>query len=456
MSKFTQPRRPEGMRDYLPADMQRRQYVIATISGIFEQYGYEPLQTPVMELRQTLLGKYGEDAEQLIYNAKHSRANEHSEELALRYDLTVPLVRAFTQNEAQLTLPFKRYQIAPVWRAERPQRGRFREFYQCDADTVGIATMDADAEGAAVMVNALRALGFRDFAVKINNRRLLTGIGLYAGLTGDALANLYRSIDKLDKIGIDGVRKELAAGGIADDVTAKIIDLITSARSPRDSTFAPARANIAALRGPLGAIAEAVTGLDQLSQLVDYLEALNVAAENIEIDFSMVRGLGYYTGPIFEAVLLSDDPEERVGSIAGGGRYDDLIGLFRKESLPTVGISLGIERLITIMDKRGMYPASVNKTVVQVLVSVFNAETRAASMHLAATLRAAGYRLELFMQDKALGKQFAYADKKGIPLVAVLGPDEIAQGRVKFKRLADQTEFSCTSAEAASTLAGLI
>jgi histidyl-tRNA synthetase len=209
------------MRDFLPADVLRRQYVIDTVADVFETYGYEPLQTPVLELQETLMGKSGEDAEKLIFYAQHPGGKE---QLALRYDLTVPLARAFGMHESQVMLPFKRYQIAPVWRAERPQRGRFREFIQCDADTVGIAGMEADAESVSLVVTALQRLGFQDFLVKINNRKLLTGIGQYAGLGGETLNNLYRSLDKLDKIGADGVREEMLKSGI-EASAAKIIDL---------------------------------------------------------------------------------------------------------------------------------------------------------------------------------------------------------------------------------------
>jgi histidyl-tRNA synthetase len=442
------------MRDFLPAAVLRRQYVIDTIAGVFERFGYEPLQTPVMELLKTLMGKYGEDAEKLIFHANHPQGKE---ELALRYDLTVPLVRAFAQHESEIALPFKRYQIAPVWRAERPQRGRFREFFQCDADTVGVAGMEADAEAVNVAVMALRALGFTDFAVKINNRKLLLGIGEYAGLTGDALANLYRSIDKLDKIGVDGVREEMVKGGIDTAVIDKIMGLITTARATQNNTYAVADRSLAELREVLDGNAAAMTGLNELDSLLHYLRALNVPEENVDIDFSMVRGLSYYTGPIFEVVLLSSDPEERVGSIAGGGRYDDMIGLFRKGSLPTVGISLGIERLITIMDKRGMYPSTLNRTVVQALVTVFGPDTRAASMSLASDLRMAGINAELFMQpNKQLGKQIGYADDKGIPIVAVIGPEELARGEVKFKRLADRTEITATRDGAVEALRDLL
>ncbi len=447
-----QPKLPSGMRDFLPADVLRRQYVIDTVSRVFETYGYEPLQTPVMEMHETLMGKYGEDAEKLIYNAQHPHGKE---QLALRYDLTVPLVRAFAMHESELALPFKRYQIAPVWRAERPQRGRYREFYQCDADTVGIAGMEADAEAISVVVSVMQALGFDDFGIKINNRKLLTGIGQYAGLQGEALANLYRSIDKLDKIGADGVRDELIKGNIDSAIVNKIMDLIIT--RPSDPTgYDAGNAMISSLRGTMGNVPIAQEGLNELEDVLKFLQAMHVPEKYVELDFATVRGLSYYTGPIFETILRSDDPEERVGSVSGGGRYDELIGLFRKEALPMVGVSLGIERLIAIMDKRAMYPPQLKRTVVEVLVTVFSPETRAASMGLAAALRSGGVNTELIMQQTKLGKQINTADKKGIPLVALLGPDEITRDEVKFKRLADQQEYVVPRAEAALAVRRLL
>jgi histidyl-tRNA synthetase len=447
------PQLPSGMRDFLPADVLRRQHVIDIVADVFETYGYEPLQTPVMELEETLLGKYGDDAEKLIYHARHPGGKE---ELALRYDLTVPLVRAFGMHEGKLALPFKRYQIAPVWRAERPQRGRFREFFQCDADTVGISGMEADAESVSVVVTALRRLGFDDFLVKINNRKLLTGIGQYAGLGGEPLANLYRSIDKLDKIGVDGVKEELVKGGIDASSIARIMDLAVNARPAQSTGYEVGATMIGILRETLGELPTAMEGLKELEDILNYLEAMNVPGDVIELDFAMVRGLSYYTGPIFEAVLTSDDPEERVGSVSGGGRYDELLGLFRKDALPMTGVSLGIERLITLMDKRNMYPPDLKRTVVEVLVTVFGPDTRAESMSLASSLRAGGINTELFMQQAKVGKQIGYADKKGIPVVALVGPDEIAQGEVKFKRLADQQEFTIPRVEAALAVRRLL
>jgi histidyl-tRNA synthetase len=440
------PQLPSGMRDFLPADVLRRQYVIDTVADVFETYGYEPLHTPALELQETLMGKYGEDAEKLIFYAQHPGGKE---QLALRYDLTVPLARAFGMHESQVTLPFKRYQIAPVWRAERPQRGRFREFIQCDADTVGIAGMEADAESVSLVVTALQRLGFQDFLVKINDRKLLIGIGQYGGLGGESLSNLYRSLDKLDKIGVEGVREDMLKSGIEASAASRIIELAVNARLADASGYETSAVLIGILRETLESIPAAVEGLNELEEMIGYLEAMHVPGQVISLDFAMVRGLSYYTGPIFETVLTSDDPEERVGSVSGGGRYDDLIGLFRRDAIPTTGVSLGIERLIALMDRRNLYPPDLNRTVVQVLVTVFGPDTSAESMSLTSALRAGGVKTELFMQQAKVGKQIGYADKKGIPLVALLGLDEIARGEVKFKRLADQQEFTVPRAEAA-------
>jgi histidyl-tRNA synthetase len=436
-----EPRLPKGMRDFLPAQMIKREYVFNIVREVFHLYGFEPLQTPVLELTETLMGKYGEDADKLIFNARHS---EGKEELSLRYDLTVPLARVVGQYANDINLPFKRYQLSPVWRAERPQRGRYREFYQCDADIVGVSGMAADAEIVSLVVAVLKRLGFPQFVVKINSRRLLTAIGQYAGLEGEALANLYRSIDKFDKIGADGVRDELVKRGIEASVVNKIIDLITQKL--------PGTQPLDFLTEVMGGLPEAQAGIGSLRELAGYLAEMNVPADNYEFDFTMVRGLGYYTGPIFETIIT----EPNLGSVTGGGRYDDLIGLFRSETLPTTGTSLGIERIIDVMELLNLYPAGLGGTVVELLVTVFDEQTRAQSSALAAELRAGGVRTELYMQDKGIGKQIGYADKKGIPLVALLGAEEIASGMVKLKRLRDGAEVSAGRAEAAEAARTLL
>lgn len=436
-----QPRLPKGMRDFLPGDMLKREYVFSIVREVFHLYGFEPLQTPVLELTETLMGKYGEEAEKLIYHAEHPGGKEG---VAMRYDLTVPLARVVAQYEGQLSFPFKRYQLSPVWRAERPQRGRYREFYQCDADIVGISGMSADAEILSLVVTALTKLGFQQFTVKINNRKLLTGMGTYSGVPDSQLGDLYRSVDKFDKIGAEGVQKELVERGLPADAVSRMMDLIQSKQ--------PGLANLDFAEEVMGKIPAAAEGIRELRDLAGHLADQGVPPQFYDFDFTMVRGLGYYTGPIFETVIT----EPNLGSVTGGGRYDDLVGLFRKTSLPTTGTSLGIERIIDLMDVLGLYPAHIAPTVVQVLVTVFNPESRAASTRLAADLRRAGIRTELYMEDKGLGKQFNYADKKGIPLVAILGPEETAQGMVKLKRLTDGQEVSVAAAAAAAEAQGLL
>jgi histidyl-tRNA synthetase len=417
MPPIIQPRVPRGMRDILPDKMLLRQYVIGEVEQVFQRFGFEPLQTPVLELRETLMGKYGEDAEKLIYDAQH---REGKEELSLRYDLTVPLTRIVAMYP-ELAKPFKRYQIAPVWRAERPQKGRYREFYQCDADIVGSKSMIADAEIVCVIYSVLKRLGFKSFVTKINNRKILTGIGQYAGVPNEQLGSLYRSIDKLDKIGPDGVREEMIKNNIAAPVIDKMLSVV-SARSVEE------------LREQLADITIAQEGLSELEELGKYLSNYELTAENWQLDFSMVRGLAYYTGPIYETVVT----EPKIGSLTGGGRYDKLIGMFSRsgDSQPVTGTSFGIERIIDVMDELAMYPAIVGKTVTQVIVTVFNRNLVGASIRAANELRAAGINTELALESDGLGKQLKYAAAKSIPFAAIIGPDEEAANQATLRDLA--------------------
>jgi len=436
-------RLPKGMRDFLPGEMLKREYVIGVITDVFQTFGFEPIYTPVLEMVETLMGKYGADAEKLIFLAQHPGGKE---ELALRYDLTVPLSRYVAMHEHDLNIPFRRYHIAPVWRAERPQKGRYREFFQCDADIVGIPEMSADAEIISVVTTALRRLGFADFQVKINNRKILVGIGQYAGVPDSQLGDLYRSIDKLDKIGIDGVQKELRESGIAEDVIRRMMTLLERRDGGMES--------LGYLRETLAGYDLAQEGAAELEQMVTYMDALGVPAGNVAFDVAMVRGLGYYTGPIFETIITRPD---NLGSVTGGGRYDELIGLFRKQSLPTTGTSLGIERIIDLMDLLDLYPPSITGSVVQVLVTVFDESLQAETLRLAADLRAEGIRTEAYMQPRrAIGKQVQYADRKGIPVVAFIGEDEVRQGVVKLKRLSDGVEVVAARAALAEAVRGLL
>ncbi|MBM3131179.1 MAG: histidine--tRNA ligase [Chloroflexi bacterium] len=416
MGTKIQPRVPRGMRDLLPQKMLQRQYVIGKVENIFQRFGFEPLQTPALELRETLMGKYGDDAEKLIYDAKH---REGKEDLSLRYDLTVPLTRVVAMYP-ELVKPFKRYQIAPVWRAERPQKGRYREFYQCDADIVGSKSMLADAEIVTMIYTVLQTLGFKSFVTKINNRKILTGIGQYAGVPNEMLGGLYRAIDKLEKIGADGVREEMTKSAIPANVVDKMIDLVSI---PPD--------NFGELRERLGDLPIATEGLGELEQLATFLGDANVPRANYQFDFAMVRGLAYYTGPIYETVVT----EPKIGSLTGGGRYDELVGLFSSQSIPTTGTSLGIERIIDVMDELAMYPASIGKTVTQVLVTVFNRDLIGASTRAANALRAAGINAELALDAEGLGKQLKYAAAKAIPFALIIGPDEAAAQKATLRDL---------------------
>ena len=439
MSKSVTPRTPKGFRDFLPETMLRRNYVLDSITDEFHRFGFEPISTPILERHETLFGKYGEDAEQLIFTAQHGRSTR--EPLAMRYDLTVPLARVVGQYENELNFPFKRYHIAPVFRGERPQRGRYREFWQCDADIVGVPGMSADAEIIALMHRILSRLGFPQFVIKINHRKLLVAIGEFSGVLRDQLPDLYRSVDKFDKIGAEGVERELTERGIAADAVKRMMELI--------------QAKVAGA-GSLDLVADAIgehdNGVDELRELASLLAEANVPPGCYEFDFTMVRGLGYYTGPIFETVIS----EPNLGSITGGGRYDNLIGMFRRQSLPTTGTSFGIERIIDLMEELNLYPGHLGGTLVKVLVTVFSQDTRAASMRVAEALRRAGINTELYLPSRKLGRQFQYADKKSIPVVAIVGPDELEAGLVKLRRLADGCETTVSSAGAVAATQKLL
>lgn len=437
------PRLPKGMRDFLPGEVLKRDYVIGVVTSVFQTFGFEPIYTPTLEMLETLLGKSGEEADKLIFHAQHPGGKE---ELALRYDLTVPLARYFAMHEHELSMPFRRYHIAPVWRGDRPQKGRYREFVQCDVDIVGVESMAADAEIITLLTTALDRLGFHDFTVHINNRKILIGVGIYAGVPDAQLGSLYRSIDKLDKIGLDGVQRELAASGIADGVIGRMTDLLALRHGGVET--------LGEVRTQLKDIPIALQGIAELEQIVEYLAAQGVAPERYTVDLAMVRGLGYYTGPVYETYITRPD---NLGSVTGGGRYDELIGMFRKHSLPTTGSSLGIERIIDLMDLLDLYPPELTGTVVQAVVTVFGPETQAASLALGHDLRAAGIRTEVVMQpNRSIGKQVQYADRKGASVIAFLGADELQHGVVSLKRLRDGYEVRVPRAGAAQAVRELL
>ncbi|HSR68934.1 MAG TPA: histidine--tRNA ligase [Acidobacteriota bacterium] len=437
MSTRVEARVPRGMRDILPEQMIKRQYVMDVVSQVFQKFGFEPLQTPAIELYETLMGKYGPEAEKLIYQTFHEGG---SEELALRYDLSVPLSRLVGMHP-QLAMPFKRYHIAPVWRAERPQRGRYREFYQCDCDTVGSSSMLSDAETINVIYAILERLGFTEFSIHINHRKVLNGIGQFAGVPEEQLAGLYRSIDKLDKIGLQGVKKELADNRIPEPAVDRLLDLLQTEGRNREL--------IDNLEEPLGGLEEARQGLQDLEQILDYLEALGVPEEFYTVKFAMVRGLEYYTGSIYETTVRQS---KITSSVTGGGRYDKLIGMFREESLPAVGTTIGIERIIDIMEELDMFPSQVGDTVVEVLVTLFGPEQAKASLSMADRLRQAGINTELYSLDYSLRSQFKYANRKNIPYVVVIGPDEAEQQRATVRDFVSGEQKTVARSQAAQQI----
>jgi histidyl-tRNA synthetase len=424
------------MKDYLPPDMRLRQQIIHTLTTIFERYGFEPMQTPIVEYEETLKGKLG-DEERLIYRLQFG-----DDRLALRYDSTVPLARVIAQYPNDIVLPFRRYQVGPAYRGERPQRGRFREFYQADIDIVGAAGPLADAEIVTVIVECLRALGFAgkgiNFRILLNHREVLSGLARAAGVPSDDAAGVYRAIDKFDKIGATGVRDELVKLGISPDATARILDFIQVEGAPQDI--------LTAMRTALADDAGGLAGLDNLAAIVQHLEEAGVAAQHVAVTPRLARALSYYTGSIFEAVV----EQPPIGSLLGGGRYDDLIGVFAGKRVPTVGTAFGIERLQIVMAELGIGAQAASTA--QGFVTLFGPDLVGESLALARELRLAGIATIVALQPDKLGRQFREADAKGIPYALVVGPDELANGTVGVKDLRSGEQRSVPRAAVAAVL----
>lgn len=433
----TQPAR--GTRDFLPAEIRRRAYVVGVVRDVYERYGFEPLETPAFENIETLLGKYGEEGAKLIF--KILKRGEHEgtgqADLALRYDLTVPLARVVAEHQATLPKYFRRYQIQPVWRADRPARGRFREFYQCDIDAIGSTSPVVEAEVIGAVSEVLLALGFQDFQIRLNDRRLLRALLSRAGvpdsLEGDALV----ALDKLDKVGVEGVAAEFAARGVG---------------------VAAARACLELFVGPAGESADAVlrrlrAALNEDAAAVDALEAVwrltdaTPAAGRVRLDPSLARGLSYYTGAIMEIAV-----PDLAGSLGGGGRYDHLIGMFLGRDVPACGFSLGLERIIVVMHERGMFPRSVDAGPADVMVAMWNDASRADALGLAAAVRRGGARADVYPDADKPGKQFKYAAGRGYAMVVLAGDDEQAQGTVTIKDLRSGAQVTVPRAEMVSQI----
>lgn len=443
------PTLPKGTRDFLPEQMVRRQFVFDTIKTIFEKYGYEPLETPSIEKLDVLSGKYGDEGEQLLFKVlrrgtgleqlqrgrQEFVVREYSQlvEEALRYDLTVPLSRVVAMHQNELILPFKRYQIQPVWRADRPQRGRYREFYQCDIDTVGTKSMLADAEAIAVVHEVLATLGFENFSIRINNRKVLNGLLIHAGIAPEAGDAVFVVIDKLDKIGLAGVKSELEKLGLSGKQVDKVLSVLQLS-GESDSVLSELKSTLKDSE----ALAE---GVDELRKIVTYLNAMGIPESHYKIDLYLVRGLSYYTGPIHESVI----EEPKMGSLTGGGRYDCLIGMFLGRDIAATGTAFGVERIIDVMTQLEMFPESQNST--QVLVTQFDDSTVEASLGYVQLLRGAGIAAEFYFEAAKMKKQLSYANKKAIPYVAFVGPDEVTKNQVTLKdmRSGDQQTLAVTS-----------
>ncbi len=410
------------MRDFLPDQVRKREYVIGVIKSVYEKFGFEPLETPSIENLSTLTNKYGEEGDQLMYKIlkrgeklkkQLGREDDVKEndlaDLALRYDLTVPLARVFANYRNELPKFFKRYQIQPVWRADRPAKGRYREFYQCDVDVIGSKSMVVEAELLSAVSEVLGTLGFSDFTIRTNHRATLTKLVEEAGIPEEQTSDALVGLDKLDKVGAEGVRNELSKRGVDESAVGKFLELVDSKTVPEE------------------------------------LLELNELAPNVRFDASLARGLSYYTGAIFEIVLTNGDFQ---GSLAGGGRYDGLIGMFGKEEIPAVGISLGLERILYIMEERGMFPDDLKTNAADVLVTIWNEETASESLKLAGELRDKGLRVTVYPQADKLGKQFKYADQINASFVCVLGESEIAENKVTLKdmKTGDQETVSIKEA----------
>ncbi len=423
-----------GMRDFLPEEAARRKRIFSIIEEVYESYGFEPLETPSLERLSTLLGKYGDEGDKLLFKVlkrgeKLSRALDSDDpgesdiaDHGLRYDLTVPLARIVAEYQNELPRFFKRYQIAPVWRADRPQHGRFREFYQCDVDIVGSTSMTVDAEVTAALAEVLQRLGFGEFRIHVNHRRLLAAIMQTAGIPEEKQDGVLISIDKLDKVGRNTVIEELEEErGLSPDVIDELLPLLgdlPGADSDNEKT-------LSRLREQVGDLDDGAAGLGDLDDLIDFATD-GPAADHLVVDPYLARGLAYYTGPIFE--IRSD---EASGSIGGGGRYDDLIGMFTNSELPACGFSLGIERILLAMEERGMFddePAPAD-----ILVTVWNDDYVSNSLDLARDFRSAGLRADVYPDSDRYGKQFKYADRRSVPYVALLAPDEVENDVVAIK-----------------------
>ena len=438
---MAKPSLPQGTRDFGPDIVRKRTYILNTIRPVFELYGFQPLETPAMENLDTLMGKYGEEGDKLIFKIlnngldnkeKEKQAREDFEkvllgkntkgitERALKYDLTIPFARYVAMNHGQITFPFKRYQIQPVWRADRPQKGRYREFYQCDADVVGSNSLLNEMELASIYHEVFTRLGLTTYELKINHRKILTALAEICG-GANKITDITIAIDKLDKIGIEKVKEELSQRGLVPE-QINFIEKYLSIKGKNEDV-------LTALKTLLGNNETGKIGIEEIEYL---LANLKQQAVNITIDPTLARGLNYYTGVIFEAKAPAD---VKIGSIGGGGRYDDLTGLFGVPNIPGVGISFGVDRIYDVLEELDLFPADVHTGTQVLFFNLGEAESKLA-FNLMQQLRQKGVRSELYHEQAKFDKQFNYAEKKNIPFVIIIGEKELQETTCNIKNLA--------------------
>jgi histidyl-tRNA synthetase len=429
------PSIPKGTRDFLPLETARRNYIFDTIRNVYKKYGYAPIETPAMENLSTLLGKYGDEGDKLLFkilNSGDAFAGATADDLqdshaltlktcekGLRYDLTVPFARFVVQHQNDLVFPFKRYQLQPVWRADRPQKGRYREFYQCDADVIGSASLLNEVELLQIIDEVFSNLGIT-VVIKINNRKVLSGVADIMGEAGK-LTDITVAIDKIDKIGREAVNAELLSKGIAASAIEKLQPVLSLGGSNRDK--------LAALQTTLATSLAGMAGIAELQKILDYLQATPLR-QTLELDLSLARGLNYYTGAIFE--VKAKDAE--MGSICGGGRYDDLTGIFGLPNVSGVGISFGADRIYDVLLQLDKFPATAAENTHVLFFNLGDAEERQALQYVQ-QLRVQGVVAELYPDRHKLKKQFDYADRRGIPFAAIVGEEELAKGVISLKDL---------------------
>lgn len=412
------PSIPKGTRDFGQLEMARRNYIFDAIKGVFSLYGFQQIETPAMENIGTLMGKYGEEGDKLLFRIQNSGEKAAlAPEKGLRYDLTVPFARYVVQHREELSFPFKRFQIQPVWRADRPQKGRYREFYQCDVDVIGSDSLIGELELIQIVEEVYRRLGI-NVCLHINNRKILAGIAEVIGAP-DKIIDITVAIDKLDKIGIEAVNAELIERGLTAEQVDKLQPILNLSGSTVDK--------LTALHTILASSEIGLKGVDEIEEVFRLIEATGVQL-NIELDLCLARGLNYYTGAIFEVKAL----DAQIGSITGGGRYDNLTGIFGLPGVSGVGISFGADRIYDVLTELDLFPKALQSST-QVLFATFGAEELKYALRWAKELRAQNIAVEVYPEPTKMKKQMAYADAKQIPFVAIVGGDEMAQNKVMLK-----------------------